>query len=358
VRPPPLPNLELLALSSSSGLIRARVCGVAHGKVSLLEGPGVPASAAIGGALRHAARAGAALPVVGDWVEVDPARRVVRSVLPRSGGIARSFGTGPSTPQMLAANVDVVLVVGGLDGDHNLRRLERFVALAGDAGATPVVLLSKADLVEDVEGVVASVAASLGGRVPVLAVSVRSGLGLDALATWLTPGTVVALLGSSGVGKTSLRNALVGVGVAPSATAPVRPGDDRGRHTTTARELVELPGGALLVDTPGLRLPRLWDQGVGLATAFPDVEALAARCRFADCAHDGEPGCAVAEAIADGQLAPERLAALRQLEREGAWLASRRDERARSERERVSRKLHREQERVQAERGAWQGHER
>jgi len=269
-------------------------------------------------------------------------------VLPRRGGIARAAGDGRAEPQVLAANVDVALVVGSLNRDLNLRRLERFLTLAADAEADAVVVLSKADLAPDPAGAALDVRAALGGTVPVVPISVVDGTGLDALGAWLRPGATAVLLGSSGVGKTTLLNHLTGE---ERPTLPVREGDDRGRHTTTHRELVPLAGGALVIDTPGLRLPRLWEQAAGLRSVFSDVEALAARCRFRDCSHRGEPGCAVAEAVADGRLPADRLTGLEKLARETAWLESLRDERARSERKRATKRLHRAQRRHYREQG-------
>ena len=192
------------------------------------------------------------------------------------------------------------------------------------------------------------VRAALGGTVPVLALSVVDGTGMEALGAWLRPGRTAVLLGSSGVGKTTLLNHLTGE---ERPTLPVRPDDDRGRHTTSHRELVPLASGALVIDTPGLRLPRIWEQAAGLRSVFADVDALARQCRFGDCSHHGEPGCAVAAAIADGRLDPDRLEALEKLAREEAWLATRRDQRARSERQRVTKQIHKEQRRLYRERG-------
>ena len=328
-------------------LVPARVAAVHRGRLAMLSADG-PLTGAPSGRMTHAAATAADLPAVGDWVAADPASGVVHALLPRRGGIARAAGDGRAEPQVLAANVDVALVVGSLNRDLNVRRLERFLTLAADAEAEAVVVLSKADLAADPEGAVADVRVALGATVPVVAISAASGTGLERLGAWLAPGRTAVLLGSSGVGKTTLLNRLTGE---ERPTLPVRRGDDRGRHATTHRELVPLAGGALVIDTPGLRLPRLWEQAAGVRTVFADVDGLAAQCRFRDCSHRGEPGCAVAAAIADGRLAPERLAGMEKLAREEAWLASRRDERARSERNREVRRIHRDQRRAYRERG-------
>jgi ribosome biogenesis GTPase / thiamine phosphate phosphatase len=328
-------------------LIPARVAAAHRGRLDLVTADG-PLAGAPSGRMTHTATTAADLPAVGDWVAVDPDAGVVHALLPRRGGIARAAGDGRTEPQVLAANVDVALVVGSLNLDFNLRRLERFLTLAADAEADAVVVLSKADLSDDPAGAALDVRASLGGTVPVLAISVLDGTGLDSLSAWLAPGRTAVLLGSSGVGKTTLLNHLTGE---ERPTLPVRAGDDRGRHATTHRELVRLASGALVIDTPGLRLPRLWEQAAGLRSVFADVETLAAQCRFRDCTHAGEPGCAVAEAIADGRLDSERVADMERLAREEAWLASRRDERARSERQRAAKRIHREQRRHYQERG-------
>ena len=325
----------------------ARVAAVHRGRLDLL-GPDGALHGAPSGRMTHAAATAAELPATGDWVAVDPESGVVHALLPRKGGIARAAGDGRSEAQVLAANVDLALVVGSLNRDLNVRRLERFLTLAADAEAEPLVVLSKADLSPDPDGHVLDVRMALGDTVPVLAISVVDGTGIGTLEAWLEPGRTAVLLGSSGVGKTTLLNHLTGQS---RATLPVRAGDDRGRHATTHRELVRLASGALVIDTPGLRLPRVWEQAAGLRTAFADVDELALRCRFRDCSHRGEPGCAVAAAIADGRLPADRLEGMEKLAREEAWLAARRDERARSEGKQAAKKIHREQRRIYRERG-------
>jgi ribosome biogenesis GTPase / thiamine phosphate phosphatase len=328
-------------------LVPARVAAVHRGRLDLAT-PGGAFAGVPSGRLTHAADTAADLPAVGDWVAADPASGIVHALLPRRTGIARAAADGRAEPQVLAANVDVAIVVGSLNRDFSLRRIERFLALAADAETEAVVVLSKADLSEDPGAAAIDVRAALGGTVPVIAISVVDGTGLDELGGWLQPGRTAVLLGSSGVGKTTLLNHLTG-GARP--TLPVREHDDRGRHTTTHRELVPLAGGALVIDTPGLRLPRLWEQAAGLRSVFADVETLAAQCRFRDCSHHGEPGCAVAAAVADGRLPADRLAGMEKLAREEAWLASRRDERARSERQQATKQVHREQRQLYRRRG-------
>jgi ribosome biogenesis GTPase / thiamine phosphate phosphatase len=278
----------------------------------------------LGGRLRASIVVGSQLPATGDWVLVDPPdgapgpARIVE-VLPRASAFSRSNrdggrgGPNAGDEQVVAANVDAVFLVSGLDDDLNPRRLERYLALAWSSGADPVVVLNKSDLAVDLGAAVRTVEKVARG-VPVVVVSALELLGLDALGAWLRPGATIALLGSSGVGKSSLANALLGE--ARQAVAPVRADDSKGRHTTTRRELIRLPGGALLLDTPGMRALELWDDGSGLDAAFDDVAAFAARCRFGDCRHEGEPGCAVLAAVESGELSAERLASHRKLSRE------------------------------------------
>lgn len=248
-------------------------------------------------------------PVVGDWVAV--ADDLVVAILPRTS-LLRRREAHADAEQALAANVDRVLLVCGLDRPIRPGRLQRAAALAWDAGAEPVVVLTKADLVDDPEAAVAEATSALTG-VDVLVTSTRSGDGVEAVRDAARDRTVV-LLGESGAGKSTLVNALVGDEVA--ATGDVREGDSKGRHTTTTRQLHPLPGGGVLLDSPGIRAVGLWIDPEAVDAVFPEIEALAEGCRFSDCAHDGEPGCAVRAALDDGGLEPGRFAAWRDLRRE------------------------------------------
>jgi ribosome biogenesis GTPase len=261
-------------------------------------------------------------PLVGDWVAVDPARGTVAAVLPRSTFLRRQDPDGGE--QGLVANLDALLIVCGLDRPVKSGRIARSIALAWDAGVVPAVVLTKIDLADDVGLEVASVEAEHPG-IDVVATSVVSGAGLEAVHQ-LVRGRTIVLLGESGAGKSTLANALMGSDVA--AIGEVREGDRRGRHTTTARQLHPLPGGGVLVDTPGIRSVGLWIDPDAVDATFADVDSLARACRFADCRHGNEPGCAVNEAIADGDLDPERLASWTALRREAESAAIRADPRA------------------------------
>jgi ribosome biogenesis GTPase len=298
-------------------------------------------AAVLAGRLRHQARTREDLPATGDWVAVDDGdgTAAIHAVLPRRGLFRRKAAGETTEAQVLAANVDVALVAAALPGDVNARRIERYLALAWESGAVPVVLLTKADLVDDVDAAVRGVRAVAPG-VDVAAVSAVTRAGVDALARWLQPGRTAVLLGSSGAGKSTLTNLLLGEDAL--RTGAVRE-DGKGRHTTTHRQLFRLRNGALLIDTPGMRELQLWSADAGLESAFADVEALAARCRFSDCAHDAEPGCAVRAAAESGALDPARLESWRRLRRELAWLEIRQDEAAQAaERARVK-TIHRAQ---------------
>jgi ribosome biogenesis GTPase len=283
------------------------------------------------GRLRHEAATPAELPAVGDWVAIEPGSPgTIHAVLPRRTKFSRrataDTGTEAAREQVVAANVDVVFVVASLGEDIDSHLLERYLTLAWESGARPVILLTKADLAGDPEAV-ADEASTIGGQVPVVVVSNRTGLGLDAVSSHLPPGVTGALLGPSGVGKSTLVNALAGEKLL--ATASVRE-DGSGRHTTTHRQLVPLPGAGLLVDNPGMRELPLWLAEEGLGEAFPDIAELESQCRFADCHHETEPGCAVQEALADGRLAPERWQRYRDLQGELAELEEKLARRKRS----------------------------
>ncbi|MDX1996301.1 MAG: ribosome small subunit-dependent GTPase A [Thermoanaerobaculia bacterium] len=283
------------------------------------------------GGVRHRATSALELPTIGDWVALrlstvpgEPAR--LEAVLARRSAFVRRAAGERDELQVVAANIDIVLLAAGLDGDFNPRRLDRYLTLAWESGAQPVVLLTKADLAVDLESSLAAVRAAAPG-VPVLAISVVDGRGLEELAAFFRPGRTVAFLGSSGVGKSTLLNRLLGTET--QRVSAVRASDRRGRHTTTRRELFTLPGGALAIDTPGMRELQLWESDSGLEATFEDLEALAADCRFRDCGHSNEPGCAVTAALVAGTLAPERLASWRKLEAEQQQLEVRRDAQAR-----------------------------
>ena len=314
---------------AADGLEPARVAVEHRGAYVLYTARGEQ-HAELAGRLRHAAAERGELPAVGDWVAITPTEpALVQAVLPRKTKFSRLAATdhGQTIEQVVAANVDVVLLVAGLDGDFNSRRLERYLTLGWESGAEPVVVLTKSDLCVDPEAALLEVETGAIG-VPVHAVSNVTGEGVDDLRGYFTDGRTVAALGSSGVGKSSLVNRLAGEEL--MATGDVR-ADGRGRHTTTNRQLLLLPEGGLFLDTPGMRELRLWESEEGLAQTFDDVAAAAARCRFADCSHDQEPGCGVRAALADGTLTAERYASWRKLEAELRHLAVKQDARLRSE---------------------------
>jgi ribosome biogenesis GTPase len=248
-------------------------------------------------------------------------------VLPRRTAFARKVNLTAAEAQVLAANVDTIFVVTALDADFSPHRIERYLSLAWESGAMPALVLTKADLCDDPLALLLQ-AEQVAVGVATHVVSNVTGEGHDELAPYLVPAQTVALLGSSGVGKSSLANRLLGHEAQPTKELAE---DGTGRHTTTARQLIRLPGGALLVDTPGLREVQLWAADDGIEQAFADVDELAAGCRFNDCAHKQEPGCAVQAAIDDGQLPRERLQSYRALQRELHRLAAKQDARLRSE---------------------------
>ena len=321
----------------SRGMEPARV-SLEHTHIYRVLGERGELLARVAGRLRHRAGARTDYPAVGDWVAVEPdahggdAR--IHAVLPRTSRFSRRAAGDVTEEQIVAANIDTVFLVAGLDGDFNPRRLERYLLVAKESGASPVIVLNKADLSDDPPARVAEVQAS-AADVPVHAVSCRLPETLHPLRTYLQTGRTAALLGSSGAGKSTIVNRLIGHDLL--RTRDVRESDSRGRHTSTSREMVLLPEGGILIDTPGMRELQLWDTGESLAGTFGDIQTLAEGCRFRDCGHRGEPGCAVAAAIESGGLDPVRLASFRKLQDEQAFQTRQQDERARIEEKRRGR---------------------
>ena len=289
------------------------------------------------GRLKHQAESRSQLPAVGDWVVIrrrrDEPLAAIAAVLPRRSWFSRKMAGTVTDEQVVAANVDVVFIVMALDADFSLRRLERYLLLARESGASPVVLLTKPDLAADLEAQVGA-ASGVAGELPVHVLSPKRNEGLERVVAYLTPGRTGALLGSSGVGKSTIINRLVGQDV--QKTQEVRAADAKGRHTTIHRELVVLPSGGLIIDTPGMRELQLWDVGDAVRETFDDIEALAVGCHFTDCRHRGEPRCAVKDSVAAGALELARLESYLRLQDELAHLARQQDERAQLEEKRRS----------------------
>ncbi len=284
--------------------------------------------AVMSGRMIRAAETDGGRPTVGDWVAAEPlpepGRAIVHALLPRRSGFSRQGATagGLTEQQVVAANVDRVFLVSGLDDDFNVRRLERYLTTAWDSNASPVIVLNKADLCERVEDCLAEAEAAACGA-PVHTMSAVDGDGIDTLRAYLRPGVTVAFLGSSGVGKSTLINRLLGE--ERLKTGAVSDHLSKGHHTTTHRELIVLPTGGIVIDTPGMRELQLWGDEAGLSRTFEDVEQLAAHCRFHDCSHQSEPGCAVRGAIESGELPAERFDSYLKLQRELRYQARRRD---------------------------------
>ena len=292
-------------------------------------------TAQIAGKIRYLAQAREGFPAVGDWAAIVPTdedQARIEYVLPRRTKLSRKVAGRELSEQIVAANVDTVFVVSSLNREFNLRRIERYLTLVWESGSTPVVLLNKADLCPDA-GAQANEVGSIAPGIPVLLLSALQGAGVELVRNHILPGETAVFVGSSGVGKSTIINALSG---APALRVqPVREDDDRGRHTTTSRQMIFLPGGGIVIDTPGMRELQLWDSEEGLSRAFEDLATLAENCKFRDCAHAGEPGCAVEAAILEGQLGSERLENHRKLQAELRFQRRKADpELARQEKER------------------------
>ena len=282
------------------------------------------AIATLTGKFRHQAQNPEDFPAVGDWVVIQAAREqtLIEAVLPRKSQFSRQAAGMRTAAQIVAANVDTLFLVSGLDQDFNLRRIERYLVMAWESGASPVIVLNKADICQDLDHRIQAVETIALG-VPVVPLSALQQNNLEALTTYLTPGHTIALLGSSGVGKSTLTNQLMGNTV--QATQAVREDDSHGRHTTTYRTMLRLPTGALLIDTPGMRELQLWLTEDSMDETFADIETLAQQCRFRDCQHQSEPGCAIQAAIEIGELSAKRFGNYQKLQKEQAYRHRRQD---------------------------------
>lgn len=295
----------------------------------------------VSGRFRFQASGRQSYPAVGDWVVIDPpggeGEAVIQALLPRQSKFARKMAGKTTEEQVVAANVDSVFLVTALNRDFNLRRLERYLILAWESGANPVIVLNKTDLCPDLAAVMDDIS-SIAAGVPVHPVCGLLNEGLEALGPYLGQGRTVALLGSSGVGKSTLVNRLLGD--ESRRVREVREGDDRGRHTTTTREMIRLPQGGLLIDTPGMRELQMLEAGDGFREAFDDIEELSLRCRFRDCSHQGEPGCAIQEALDSGELNPGRYQNYLKIQKEMAYLVRKEDPEAQRAEKEKWKKIH------------------
>lgn len=314
-----------------------------HSKVYLLYTADGEMPAEVAGRLRYEAVGREDLPAIGDWVvismrrEEKKTRAVIHDILPRKSKFSRKVAGSKTEEQIVAANIDTLFLVNGLDHDFNPRRIERYLIMASESGARPVVILNKADVAEEVERKVEEVKA-IAHDAPVLLMSAKQGAGIEALRPYVGAGQTVSLMGSSGVGKSTITNKLLGKET--QKVQEVRSGDERGKHTTTHRELIMLPTGGLIIDTPGMRELQLLVRDKGLRDTFEDIAALTRQCHFSDCRHAEEPGCAVKEALETGTLDAERHGNYQKMQQEMAELALKQHRRtATSEKERV-RKIH------------------
>ncbi len=298
----------------SKNLAPARVISVYRKQLRVISHRGEH-WARTGGRLMHSAENLGEFPAVGDWVAAripENGEALVHTILPRKSAFIRKVAGENAAPHVLATNIDTVMIVMGLDGDFNVRRLERYLTLTWESRARPVIVLNKQDLATDLDAQVATIR-QLAKDTEIRVISALNELDVANLRPLFGPGQTVALLGSSGVGKSTLVNRLAGSAISQVGT--VRD-DGRGRHTTTRHELLLLPGGGAIVDTPGLREVQMWDAATGLALAFDDIELLSQACRFTDCQHEAEPGCAVKAALDSGELQADRFEGWRSLHKE------------------------------------------
>ncbi|MBA2663548.1 MAG: ribosome small subunit-dependent GTPase A [Bradymonadaceae bacterium] len=317
-------QLEAVRQSHDDDLVAARVAAD-HGMQYEIVGLEGTRRAQVSGRLRHDSNNPEATPAVGDWVCVrliDEGHALIIDTLPRRSRLVRQASGKRTAMQIVGTNLDVVFVVSSLNLDLNLRRLERYMTAVFEGGATPVIVLTKADLVEDVAPIRSEVE-TVAKDVAIVVTDAKSGAGIEQVTAFLKPGMTGAFVGSSGVGKSTLVNAMMGQPI--QAVAEIREHDDRGRHTTTHRQMLMLPGGGVVIDTPGMREFQIWESTEGIGDAFEDIEALAGACGFRDCEHGLEPGCAVQGAILAGQLDAERLASYEKLGREADFQKRRQD---------------------------------
>jgi ribosome biogenesis GTPase len=347
-------EFDLIAGSKSGNgraLAAGRVCADSRHIYTILTEAG-ELSAEVSGKFRAEAGVKADFPVVGDWVAAalrsEEGKAVIHAVLPRMNSFSRRSAGYKTEEQVIAANIDTAFIVTAADGDFNPRRVERYLTLAWNSGAEPVVVLNKTDMSGSPEDLVAELS-SVAVGVPILPMSAETGVGLDALFTRLEAGETAALLGSSGVGKSTIINRLLGF--MKQDTFAVREDDSRGRHTTTRRELIVLPAGGILIDNPGMREVGLWGEESGLEETFFDIEELASRCRFGDCGHGSEPGCAVRAAMEDSRLDPERFQSYVKLQKELRWAAAREVGRLSLEEKRRWKAISKLQKQLKKERG-------
>jgi len=299
------------------------------------------------GRMRHEASDVGAMPAVGDWVALRSPEHsgagIIEAVLPRKSSFLRKMSGAKSVEQVIAANIDVAFLVNGLDADFNIRRVERYLVLSKESGAEPVIILNKVDLCEELEDMV-DIVTSVAGDTPVHVMSALQESGMEVFQKYLQSGRTGVLLGSSGVGKSTIMNVLLGE--ERQEVKEIRESDGEGRHTTTSRELILLPFGGLLIDTPGMRELQLWGDSESLSDAFTDIEEITLECRFRDCSHTVEPGCAIQKAIEEGRLDHHRYDHFLKLQKEIAYLERRRDARAQRDEKKRAKKLASEQKRL------------